>query len=107
MKFVVFVCVLLGMLAWSEAAIATARFHNPTYPGKCTFDSNTILSPGQKSKAPNHPCAGVTCMENSMVEFRTCPPVPPPKGCKMRDFVNVNRSYPECCERHYDCTKYI
>lgn len=39
--------------------------------------------------------------------INSCPAVAPPKGCKLRDFVNTNRHYPECCERKYDCTKLI
>ncbi|KAH8396048.1 hypothetical protein KR222_002289 [Zaprionus bogoriensis] len=98
-------CILLAVD--TEAAIAHAKFSNPEYPGKCVLDHNSIMSPGQTGKAPNHPCAGVTCFDNGHVEFRTCAAVAPPKGCKQRDFVNINRSYPECCERAYDCTKLI
>ncbi|KAM7348827.1 uncharacterized protein ACRADG_008013 [Cochliomyia hominivorax] len=107
MKFIVVLCVLCSLIVVNEAAIAMARFNNPTYPGKCTIDEKTILSPGQKAKAPNNPCAGITCMENSYAEFKTCPAVAPPKGCKLRDFVNINRNYPECCERTYDCSQLI
>ncbi|KAI9589117.1 uncharacterized protein LOC119634015 isoform X1 [Glossina fuscipes] len=102
---VVFVAVLCGLFVSSQAAIARARFFNPTYPGKCTLDANTVMSPGQTGKAPDHPCAGVTCMEDGYVEFKTCPAMAPPKGCKMRDFANTNRGYPECCERKYECGK--
>ncbi|XP_037931909.1 uncharacterized protein LOC119666699 [Teleopsis dalmanni] len=106
MKFVLCLAVfVLGLVAFSEAAIARAVFKNSDYPGKCVIDANTVMSPGQTGKAPNHPCAGVTCMENSHVEFKTCAAVAPPKGCKLRDFVNTNRSYPECCERSYDCNR--
>ncbi|KAH8400421.1 hypothetical protein KR215_011835 [Drosophila sulfurigaster] len=117
----------------AEAAIARVKFSNPckwqfikkmkkkhnllicdridaffaAYPGKCVLNSNVIMSPGQTGKAPDHLCAGVTCLENGYVEFRTCQAKAPPKGCKQRDFVNTNRNYPECCERSYDCTKHI
>ncbi|XP_075159358.1 uncharacterized protein LOC142232420 [Haematobia irritans] len=107
MKFAVFVCVLCSLLVLNEAAIAKARFHNPTNPGKCTITTDLVLSPGQKAKAHNNPCAGVTCLDNGYAEFKTCDPVPPPKGCKLRDFVNIDRSFPECCERTYDCSKQI
>ncbi|XP_064539665.1 uncharacterized protein LOC135429325 [Drosophila montana] len=100
-----FVLVLASHSA--QAAIARADFSNPTYPGKCVLDSNSIMSPGQTGKAPNHLCAGVTCLDNGHVEFRTCTAVAPRKGCKLRDFVNTNRSFPECCERTYDCNKQI
>ncbi|XP_030381068.1 uncharacterized protein LOC115628936 [Scaptodrosophila lebanonensis] len=103
------ICAAFALLANQsvQAAIARADFSNPTYPGKCVLDSNTIMSPGQTGKAPNHPCAGVTCMDGGRVEFRTCAAVAPPRGCKQRDFANSNRAYPECCERSYDCTKHI
>ncbi|EDW31037.1 GL15237 [Drosophila persimilis] len=94
--------VILGSQC-AQADIARADFSNPTYPGKCVLDSNTVMSPGQKGKHPNHPCAGVTCMEGGLVEFKTCDATAPPKGCKMRDFVNTKRSFPECCERSYHC----
>ncbi|EDV91778.1 uncharacterized protein LOC6566253 [Drosophila grimshawi] len=103
-------CAVVCLLAAShhaQAAVARANFSNPTYPGKCVVTSDVIMSPGQTGKAPNHPCASVTCMDNGHVEFHTCAAVAPPKGCKQRDFVNTNRSFPECCERAYDCRKYI
>ncbi|KAL7744208.1 hypothetical protein ACLKA6_009178 [Drosophila palustris] len=105
----VFACAALFVLCQqqAEAAIAHVNHNNPSYPGKCVLTSDVIMSPGQSGKAPNHPCAGVTCMDNGYVEYRTCAAVAPPKGCKQRDFVNTNRSYPECCERAYDCTKHI
>lgn len=105
-----FVCAVLFVLCQqqAEAAIARVNFSNPSYPGKCVLTSNSIMSPGQSGKAPNHPCAGVTCMENGHVEFRTCAAVAPPhRGCRQRDFVNTNRNFPECCERAYDCNKQI
>ncbi|XP_034106039.1 uncharacterized protein LOC117569124 [Drosophila albomicans] len=105
-----FVCaVVLFVLSTksAEAAIARVKFSNPSYPGKCVLNSNVIMAPGQTGKAPDHLCAGVTCLENGYVEFRTCQAKAPPKGCKQRDFVNTNRNYPECCERSYDCTKHI
>ncbi|XP_068158611.1 uncharacterized protein [Drosophila tropicalis] len=98
---------MLGSIRSTEAAIARADFSNPTYPGKCVLDSNTFMSPGEIGKAPNHPCAGVTCMDGGHVEFRTCVAVAPPKGCKLRDFVNTNRPYPACCERAHDCSQHI
>ncbi|XP_022224839.1 uncharacterized protein LOC111075692 [Drosophila obscura] len=91
----------------AQAAIARADFSNSSHPGKCVLDSNTVMSPGQVGKAPNHPCAGVTCMEGGRVEFKTCDAKAPPKGCKLRDFVNINRSFPECCERSHECAKLI
>ncbi|XP_002058136.3 uncharacterized protein [Drosophila virilis] len=100
--------VILALASHSaQAAIAHAVFSNPTYPGKCVLDSNSIMTPGQTGKAPNHPCAGVTCLDNGHVEFRTCAAVAPRKGCKLRDFVNTERNFPECCERTYDCKEQI
>ncbi|XP_017015986.2 uncharacterized protein [Drosophila takahashii] len=103
-----FVClaVILGGQG-SQAAIARVKLANPTHPGKCVLDSNTIMSPGQSGKAPNLPCARAECHDDGFVTIQTCAAVAPPKGCKQRDFVNLNRNYPECCERSYDCSKHI
>ncbi|KAH8276003.1 hypothetical protein KR018_007081 [Drosophila ironensis] len=91
----------------AEAAVARVRLVNPDHPGKCVLDSKTVMSPGQKGKAPNHPCAGAECHADGHVTITTCPAKKPPTGCKQRDFVNVNRDYPSCCERSYDCSKHI
>ncbi|XP_017061619.1 uncharacterized protein LOC108101695 [Drosophila ficusphila] len=103
-----FVClvVILGGQG-SQAAIARVKLTNPDHPGKCVLDTHAILSPGQMGKAPNLPCASAECHNDGHVTFRTCAAVAPPKGCKQRDFVNVNRDFPACCERSYDCTKHI
>ncbi|ALC49020.1 CG2444 [Drosophila busckii] len=91
----------------AQAAIARADFSNAAHPGKCVLSQNSVMSPGESGKAPNHPCAGITCLGDGRVQFRTCQAVAPPKGCKLRDFVDTNRNYPECCERTYDCSKHI
>ncbi|XP_034490140.1 uncharacterized protein LOC117793826 [Drosophila innubila] len=104
-----FVCAVLFVLCQQQAEAAFARVDhsNPSHPGKCVLTSNMILSPGQTGKAPNHPCTGVTCMDNGIVEYTTCQALPLPRGCKLRDFVNTNRDFPGCCERAHDCSKHI
>ncbi|KAI8034793.1 uncharacterized protein LOC128264103 [Drosophila gunungcola] len=103
--FVSLAVILAGQGA--QAAVAKVQLTNPDHPGKCVLDSNTIMSPGEVGKQPNHPCASAECHAGGLVTIRTCAAVAPPKGCKQRDFVNTNRSFPECCERAYDCSKHI
>ncbi|XP_017034798.1 uncharacterized protein [Drosophila kikkawai] len=98
---------ILGGSNTAQAATSRVKLANADHPGKCVLDTNTVLSPGQSGKLPDHPCAGATCHSDSLVIIKTCPAVAPPKGCKQRDFVNTNRSFPECCERAYDCNKHI
>ncbi|XP_017870229.1 PREDICTED: uncharacterized protein LOC108618650 [Drosophila arizonae] len=103
-------CAVVYVLCSRSAAaqvIGRGLLKNPTYPGKCVVNSNLIMSVGQVAKAPNHPCASITCLEGSTVELHTCKAVAMPKGCKLRDFINTNRKFPECCERHYDCNEHI
>ncbi|KAH8245937.1 hypothetical protein KR038_004969 [Drosophila bunnanda] len=98
---------ILGGYNSVQAAAARVKLTNDEHPGKCVLNSNTVLSPGQSGKLPDHPCAGATCDSEGHVTIKTCKAVAPPKGCKQRDFVNTNRSFPECCERAYDCNKHI
>ncbi|TDG43129.1 hypothetical protein AWZ03_010450 [Drosophila navojoa] len=103
-------CAVAYVLCSHSAAaqvIGRGLLKNPTYPGKCVVNSNLIMSVGQVAKAPNHPCASITCLEGSTVELHTCKAKAPPKGCKLRDFVNTNLNFPECCDRRYDCDKLI
>ncbi|XP_023179294.1 uncharacterized protein LOC111605145 [Drosophila hydei] len=87
----------------TAVVVGKADYKNINFPGKCVLNANSIMSPGESGKAPNHPCASITCLEDGTVEFRTCRAVAPPKGCKQRDFVNTNRDFPACCERSYEC----
>ncbi|KAH8314176.1 hypothetical protein KR067_010741 [Drosophila pandora] len=104
----VFIClaVILGGQQ-AQGAIARVKAANPDHPGKCVLGPNSVMSPGQTGKAPNHPCAGVECHGDGHATITTCAAVAPPKGCKLRDFVNTNRDFPACCERNYDCSKHI
>ncbi|XP_067637286.1 uncharacterized protein [Eurosta solidaginis] len=112
MKFYVCVVAILAITFTSlcfvsEAALARAQFKNSAYPGRCAISYDLILSPGQSAKSPTNPCAGIKCLQDGYAEYKTCDAVAPPKGCKQRDFVNIKRPFPECCERAYDCTRHI
>ncbi|EDW51422.1 uncharacterized protein LOC6619898 [Drosophila sechellia] len=90
-----------------QAAVAKVKLNNPSHPGKCVLDTHTILSPGETGLAPNLPCVRAECHADGLVTFKTCDAVAPPPGCKQRDFVNINREFPACCERKYNCDKHI
>ncbi|XP_043658723.1 uncharacterized protein LOC122623560 [Drosophila teissieri] len=91
----------------AQAAVAKVKLSNSAHPGKCVLDAHTILSPGQTGLAPNLQCVRAECHADGVVTFKTCDAVAPPPGCKQRDFVNINRDFPECCERKYNCEKHI
>ena len=61
-----------------------------------------ILDAGTVAKHPSK-CAKITCHANSKASIVTCPAMIPPTDCEVKEPMDPEANYPQCCHRKIVC----
>uniref|UniRef100_A0A1B0AB43 SVWC domain-containing protein n=1 Tax=Glossina pallidipes TaxID=7398 RepID=A0A1B0AB43_GLOPL len=103
-----FKLLLLTLFAWFAVAfssIATGIYADPRYPGKCVISDNLVLAPGEERQELGT-CSVIKCLKNGYVVFTGCNVQTIPAGCKFLGYKHPLATFPDCCEKKYECPTY-
>ncbi|XP_055921094.1 uncharacterized protein LOC129952511 [Eupeodes corollae] len=97
-----FVFLLTVFVGLSFGAVSIQQFKDPKHPGKCTINTNLVLSPGETIKYPADDCGQFICGSDSFAEYQTCVSEYY-EGCVQGDYLDISLPYPDCCKRKLSC----